>query len=556
MAALAILAPGSGDGGGGGGGGSFGAAPATKDEKPRLPAFSDADSSFCVRETTNVSVHSEHGNTFVNQYIVIKNLGQGSYGRVKLCLNTHDNKLYAVKVVDRRLLRKRAIGSRKKNSNLMDEIMREVAIMKKLSHPNVVGLYEVIDAPAGKYMFLVLEYMESGPIQGSEEFAKIPEAVARRYFREICKGLDFLHFNKVIHRDLKPENLLKSVDGSVKIADFGVSVLFDASDTIRKTAGTPAYLAPEVVSGGEFHGRAADVWALGVCLYVFVYGQLPFMAGTAILLYEAIKTQALQFPKGPPQVSAELRDLLTLVLVKDPEKRLTLAEIMAHPWVTEGGTLPPLLPIGSTEGAEQVQVTDQEVKMAVKRKDMMAMLKPVLKEQVFASGEYLMRQGEVGTSMFFINAGECDVLIESEPGEKDNVDEEEEEEDLEEAYLGGKDPHDSLDYVPAEAGPAAAAAVGETLVATRGRGELIGEMAVLSDSKSSSRRMASVRARTEVRALVVTKEEFKRILAEQPEAEEEIRRTIDRRKSETIINQVQQRLHNSKAGSSPPKPAS
>mmetsp|Transcript_24580 Transcript_24580/g.80306 ORF Transcript_24580/g.80306 Transcript_24580/m.80306 type:complete len:1147 (-) Transcript_24580:43-3483(-) len=137
-----------------------------------------------------------------------------------------------------------------------------------------------------------------------------------------------------------------------------------------------------------------------------------------------------------------------------------------------------------------------------------------------------------------------------------DVDEEEEEEDLEEAYLGGKDPHDSLDYVPAEAGPAAAAAVGETLVATRGRGELIGEMAVLSDSKSSSRRMASVRARTEVRALVVTKEEFKRILAEQPEAEEEIRRTIDRRKSETIINQVQQRLHNSKAGSSPPKPAS
>ncbi len=91
----------------------------------------------------------------------------------------------------------------------------------------------------------------------------------------LLQGLDYLHYNKVVHGDLKPDNLLMSATGKVKITDFGSSHMFQRGDTMLRTMGTPAFMAPEMCIGGGFHGRSCDIWALGICLYMFHYGELP-----------------------------------------------------------------------------------------------------------------------------------------------------------------------------------------------------------------------------------------------------------------------------------------
>mmetsp|Transcript_10805 Transcript_10805/g.37524 ORF Transcript_10805/g.37524 Transcript_10805/m.37524 type:complete len:423 (-) Transcript_10805:1325-2593(-) len=411
--------------------------------------------------------------------------------------------------------------------------MREVAIMKKLDHPNVVSLYEVIDDPSGPFLFLVLEYVESGPIlRNSGNMQHIAEPVARQYFREIVKGLDYLHFNKVIHRDLKPENLLKSADGTIKISDFGVSELFDNSDTLKRTAGTPAFLAPEVCTGEAFQGKPADIWALGVVLYSFVFGRTPFMADTVILMFEAITKVPLVFPTKV-LISDELMDLLTRILTKDAEERIKLPEIMVHPWVTDKGVQPMESPYEILDGVKPVSVTAKEVSMAVKREEMISMLRPILKKQSFAPGNYIIRQGEIGNSMYFIESGECEVLLEAQnsriiANEEDYSDDDEVDDAVggctEQTKSKTNSEQEHLDVFP-------------QIVAVRDAGQFFGEMAVFGEQQES-RRTASVRARTQVDLLVVTKDEVLKILQNQPEATEEIKRTIARRRSDTIVHEV------------------
>ncbi|BBN00703.1 hypothetical protein MPTK1_2g01330 [Marchantia polymorpha subsp. ruderalis] len=227
------------------------------------------------------------GLKYVNQYIVIKVLGCGTYGKVKLCLNTMDCKLYAVKIVHRKWLTRRSLGGT--TENVGQGAMREIAIMKKLNHPNIVALHEVIDDPSKRKLYLVLEYIEGGPILGNDKWRPFPEEKARSFFRDMCKGIDYLHFNKVVHRDLKPGNLLQTLDGKIKISDFGVSHMFEQeSDSMHDTAGTPAFLAPEICSGGQCQGRPADLWSLGVCLYVMVFGKIPFPAESIAEMYQSI----------------------------------------------------------------------------------------------------------------------------------------------------------------------------------------------------------------------------------------------------------------------------
>ncbi|KAF9945778.1 protein kinase ssp1, partial [Modicella reniformis] len=161
------------------------------------------------------------GNKMINKYMVVRELGRGVHGKVKLCRDTTTNEFCAIKIVDK-TTRRRLGRSQQSNEQ---KIRREIAIMKKCVHPNVVRLIEVIDDPNARKIYLVLEYMEGGEVRwkDTEDKPILPLQHARLIFRDVVLGLEYLHMQGIIHRDIKPANLLLSVDNSVKISDFGVS---------------------------------------------------------------------------------------------------------------------------------------------------------------------------------------------------------------------------------------------------------------------------------------------------------------------------------------------
>lgn len=222
------------------------------------------------------------------------------------------------------------------------DLQREVEIMTSLCHPNLVKLYEVIDDRETGKLLMVVEFCEGGTLVNPGQLTperRMPEAIAHFYFRQVVAGLAFLHSNGVVHGDIKPENILLAGDSCVKIADFGQSQFMEqGDDTLHRTLGTPAYLSPEICEGGQYRGRAADIWALGVSLYSFVYGEMPFKGESLFDLYESIAAAEIEFPQHVP-LSIELQDLLLRMMCKDPNIRISADELLQHPWVREDDLL-------------------------------------------------------------------------------------------------------------------------------------------------------------------------------------------------------------------------
>ncbi|KAJ9061919.1 hypothetical protein DSO57_1015948 [Entomophthora muscae] len=313
----------------------------------------------------------------------------------------------------------------------MAKVQREIAILKKCQHPHVVQLKEVIDDPASRKIYMVLEYMDGGEVQftdvdGSGPILDTP--TIRHILRNVIVGLEYLHRQGVIHRDIKPANLLWSQDGQVKISDFGVSfcrrqVLNDIPDDfsdisasppldplstpvpqlhssgldedeleLAKTAGSPAFFAPELCWSGEDGAprppitAAIDVWALGITLYCLAFGRPPFVAESEYELFETIPRAPLEFPPGTAESDPELVDLLRGLLCKDPSSRLTLAHARMHPWIL--GDLED--PTAWAQAADpdhypKLEVTEEEVKHAVTIKVFPPPFPSNLNRSVFAS---------------------------------------------------------------------------------------------------------------------------------------------------------------------------
>ena len=316
-----------------------------------------------VKQTDFLTVGVLEGTTFLNDYIVVDTLGRGSFGKVKLCLNILDNDLYAIKVVELNALRhtekskglqRKSMGGGKKTSVDQDEeLQREVDVMKALDHPNLVTLYEVIKSASGK-LLMVMEYCEAGPVVDAFSTESMPEIIAHHIFKQIVLAMEYLHRNGVVHGDIKPENMLLSGDGSVKISDFGQSqILSPESSKLTKTLGTPAFLAPEVCAGEEYDGFAADIWSLGVSLYHFIFGDLPFKGDSLIDLYDQIAERDVTFPDNVP-LSINLQDLFLRLLNKDPKYRITIEELMSHPWISDCDGMV------SEEALEEIDATEGE----------------------------------------------------------------------------------------------------------------------------------------------------------------------------------------------------
>jgi calcium/calmodulin-dependent protein kinase kinase 2 len=178
---------------------------------------------------------------------------------------------------------------------------------------------------------MVFELVTKGEILEIPTSNPLTEERAWFIFRQVILGVEYLHYQKIIHGDLKPENLLLAEEDVIKVADLGVCNEFlgdDSSIDQRTATGTPAFRAPETLSGQKlyFDGKSADIWSLGVTLYAFVFGDVPYKSQAIPVLYEQIKNDDVYFP-AKVTISDDLKDLILQMLNKDPEKRVNMQQI-------------------------------------------------------------------------------------------------------------------------------------------------------------------------------------------------------------------------------------
>mmetsp|Transcript_19504 Transcript_19504/g.54259 ORF Transcript_19504/g.54259 Transcript_19504/m.54259 type:complete len:388 (-) Transcript_19504:287-1450(-) len=247
-------------------------------------------------------------------------LGKGKFGNVYLAREKQSKYVVALKVL---------FKSQLQQANVEHQLRREIEIQSHLRHPNILRLYGYFYDKTRVY--LILEFAAKGELYKELQRCRtFNERRSATYVASLARALIYCHSKHVIHRDIKPENLLIGIDGDLKIGDFGWSV--HAPNSRRKTlCGTLDYLPPEMVEG-HAHDCKVDLWSLGVLAYEFLYGQPPFEAVEHSETYRRILKVDLHFPESP-MVSPEAQDLISKLLQKSPDKRISLQDVLEHPWI-------------------------------------------------------------------------------------------------------------------------------------------------------------------------------------------------------------------------------
>lgn len=263
--------------------------------------------------------------TVFGKYEMGRLLGKGTFAKVYHGKQLDSGEIVAIKVINKDQVKK---------EGMMDQIQREISVMRLVRHPNVVELKEVMATKTK--IFFVMEHVRSGELFARVACGRLREDLARKYFQQLISAVDFCHSRGVSHRDLKPENLLLDDNENLKISDFGLSALPEQlrhDGLLHTQCGTPAYVAPEVLRRKGYDGAKADTWSCGVILYVLLAGFLPFQDENLMNMYRKVFKGEFDFP---PWISPEARRLISKLLVVDPERRITIPAIMRVPWFRKG----------------------------------------------------------------------------------------------------------------------------------------------------------------------------------------------------------------------------
>jgi calcium/calmodulin-dependent protein kinase kinase 2 len=208
-------------------------------------------------------------------------------------VDINTNEYFAAKIINRLKLKKKNIS---KTQNAFSNIQQEMAIMKKLDHPHLVKLYEIIDDQKEKNLYLITELMKNGNLeekvkQNKDWFLDSENDTVRKYFRQLIQALEYCHeVVRVIHRDIKPENILIDENDDIKLADFGVGFMMptDGTELTSSNAGSAMFFSPEACQGSSYNGCLNDYWACGITLYFMCTGRYPFMSNEYHKLYNMI----------------------------------------------------------------------------------------------------------------------------------------------------------------------------------------------------------------------------------------------------------------------------
>ncbi|CAR24848.1 Non-specific serine/threonine protein kinase [Lachancea thermotolerans] len=272
-----------------------------------------------AHHSTHHHHHSSHGqDQRIGKYQIIKTLGEGSFGKVKLAYHVTTGQKVALKIINKKVLAK---------SDMQGRIEREISYLRLLRHPHIIKLYDVIKSK--DEIVMVIEYAGNELFDYIVQRDKMSEREARRFFQQIISAVEYCHRHKIVHRDLKPENLLLDEHLNVKIADFGLSNIMTDGNFLKTSCGSPNYAAPEVISGKLYAGPEVDVWSSGVILYVMLCRRLPFDDESIPILFKNISNGIYTLPKF---LSPGAANLIKRMLIVNPLNRITIHEIMEDEW--------------------------------------------------------------------------------------------------------------------------------------------------------------------------------------------------------------------------------
>ena len=215
-------------------------------------------------------------------------------------------------------------------SHKMKALRNEITILKKIDHPNVIKLYDVIEDK--KSIMLAMEYIPGGSLKDylkRKSNKKISEVEARKYFGQIIDALRYLHWKQIYHRDLKLENILLDYKKDIKIIDFGYSIICEPEDQLSIFWGTTPYMAPEIIKKEKYWGHHVDIWAVGVITYTMLMGSLPFNGKTEEDLFKKICWGQY---RNPPGISFDWKRLLSQIFNMDPMRRPSASELFYDSW--------------------------------------------------------------------------------------------------------------------------------------------------------------------------------------------------------------------------------
>lgn len=282
----------------------------TQDDQAQLKL---SKSNFINSKTTPIS----------KEYTLGKTLGSGAFGTVRLAIHKATKQTRAVKVL-------------KKSEQDINLLLREVEILSKLSHPNIMQIYEVFQDKSSFY--IVSEYCKGGELFDIlSNKGSLSEKETAHIMKQVLSAICYSHQNNIVHRDLKPENILldeNTKDMYIKIIDWGCAVSFTKDKKMSEADGTAYYIAPEVLK--ECYDEKCDVWSCGVILYIMLCGYPPFNGATDDEIFQRVREGVYDFPSEEwDHISKDAKDLVKNMLKINPKERYSAAQCLTHPWFSK-----------------------------------------------------------------------------------------------------------------------------------------------------------------------------------------------------------------------------
>ena len=289
-------------------------------------------------------------------YYLEETIGEGAFAKVKLAIHIPTGEKVAIKILNKEHLFEEA-----SEFNDINKIRKEINILKRIRHKNIIQLYEIMESKS--HLYIVMEYCENKELFDYIVYKKyLKEKEACRFFQQIIDGVEYLHLSNITHRDLKPENLLLDKNNRIKISDFGLSYLSDNIDTFLETpCGTPSYAPPEMLRGEKYNGVYSDIWSCGIILYTMLVGNLPCAESKEELIYDNILQHNYYFPDN---ISEDAIDLIENMLKINPKERFNFEQIKSHPWFN---LVKPKLKPGIVYGVHKIPIDNNILNIVEKK---------------------------------------------------------------------------------------------------------------------------------------------------------------------------------------------